>query len=43
MQSIGDHIYQNEQNKAFFQHNMIHKDFKSLPRTTAFDKVLRDK
>ena len=37
------YIYQSEQNKACFQQDMIHEDFKGLPRTRAFDKVLRDK
>ena len=36
------HIYQNELNKASFQHNMVYGDFKDLNRRTAADKVLRD-
>ena len=37
------YIYQNELDKACFQHNMTHGDFKDLPRRTTSDKVLRDK
>ena len=36
-------IYQNELDKACFQHDMALGDFKDLPRRTASDKVLRDK
>ena len=36
-------IYQNELDKACFQHDMTYGDFKDLPRRTASDKVLRDK
>ena len=35
-----DYIYKNELDKACFQHDMVHGDFKDL---AAFDRVLRDK
>ena len=37
------YIYQNELDKACFQHDMAYEDFKDLTRRTAADKVLRDK
>ena len=37
------HIYQNELNKACFQHDMAYGDFKDLTRRTVSDKILRDK
>ena len=37
------YIYKNELDKASFQHDMTYEDFKDLARTTASDKVLRDK
>ena len=37
------YIYQNELDKACFQHDMAYGDFKGLKRGTAGDKVLRDK
>ena len=37
------YIYQNELEKACFQHDMAHGDFKHLTRRTASDKILRDK
>ena len=37
------YIYQNELNKAFFQHDMVYGDFKDLTRRTASDKILLDK
>ena len=37
------YIYQNEINKASFQHDMTKVDFKDLDRRTAADKVLPDK
>ena len=37
------HIYQNELDKACFQHDMAYGDFKDLNRRTIADKVLRDK
>ena len=37
------YIYQNEPDKACFQHGMAYGDFKDLPRRTACDKILRDK
>ena len=37
------YIYQNELDKAFFQHDIAYGDFKDLARRTASDKVLRDK
>ena len=38
-----DCIYKNELDKACFQHNMAHGDFRDLSRRTASDKVSRDK
>ena len=37
------YIYQNELDKACFQHDMVDGDFKELNRTEKADKVLRDK
>ena len=37
------YIYQNELDKACFQHDMDCRDFKDLTRRTASDKILRDK
>ena len=37
------YIYQNELDKACFQHDMAYGDFKDLAKRTASDKVLRDK
>ena len=37
-----NHIYKNELDKAYFQHDMTYGDFKDLARRTASDKVLRD-
>ena len=37
------YIYQNELEKACFEHDMAHGDFKHLTRRTASDKILRDK
>ena len=36
-------IYQNELDKACFQHDMAYGDFKYLPKRTASDKVLHEK
>ena len=36
------YIYQNELDKACYQHDMTYEDFKDLPRRTASDKVSRD-
>ena len=36
-------IYENELDKACFQHDMADGDFKDLAKRTASDKVLRDK
>ena len=36
-------IYQNELDKACFQHDMAYGDFKDLVRKTASDKILHDK
>ena len=36
-------MYQNEQNKACFQHVMTYGNFKDLTRITVSDKLLRDK
>ena len=45
LKEIGDsrYIYQNELNKACFQHDMAYGDFKDLTRTTASDKILDNK
>ena len=42
---VGDtsYIYENELDKACFQHDMAYRDFKHLKRRTASDKILRDK
>ena len=37
------YIYQNELDKACFQHDMAYGDFKDLTRRTTSDKVLHDK
>ena len=37
------YIYKNEFDKACFQHDMVHGDFKDLERRTAAAKFLRDK
>ena len=37
------YIYQNELDKACFQHDMAYGDFKDLTRRIASDKILRDK
>ena len=37
------YIYQNELDKACFQHDMAYGDFKYLTRRTASDHILRDK
>ena len=37
------YIYQNELDKACFQHDMASGDFKNLTRRAASDKILRDK
>ena len=36
------YIYQNELDKACFQHDMAHGNFKDLTRRTASDKILHD-
>ena len=36
-------IYQDELDKACFQHDMAYRDFKDLTRRTTSDKILRDK
>ena len=36
-------IYQDELDKAYFQHDMVYGDFMHLNRRTATDKVLCDK
>ena len=36
-------IYQNELDKAGFQHDMAYGDFKDLTRRTGSDEILRDK
>ena len=36
------YIYQNELEKAWFQHDMAHGDFIELSRKTSSDKALRD-
>ena len=37
------HLYQNEQDKVCFRHDMDYGDFKDLARSTASEKILRDK
>ena len=37
------YIYQNELNKACFQHDMAYGDSKDLKRRTVSEKILRDK
>ena len=37
------YIYQNELDKACFQHDMAYGDFKDLTRRIASDKILHDK
>ena len=37
------YVYQNELDKACFQHDMAYGDFKDLTRRTASHKILRDK
>ena len=37
------YIYENELDKACFQHDMVYGDFKDIARRTTSDKVLRDK
>ena len=37
------YIYQNELDKACFQHDMVYDGFKDLNRRTAANKLLRDK
>ena len=37
------YIYQNEVNKACYQHDIAYGDFKDLSRSTIADKVLHDK
>ena len=37
------YIYQNELEKAYFQHDIAYGDFKDLPRRAASNKVLRIK
>ena len=37
------YIYQNESDKACFQHDMAYGDLKDLTRRTVSDKILRDK
>ena len=45
IQDIGDsrYIYQNELEKACFQHDMVYGDFKDLIRRTASEKILGDR
>ena len=37
------YIYKNEHDKASFQHDMAHGDFKDFARRTVSDKIFRDK
>ena len=37
------YIYENELDKACFQHDMTYRDFKDLAKRTAPDNILRDK
>ena len=45
LKETGDsrYIYENELDKACFQHDMVYEDFKDLAKRTAADKFLRDK
>ena len=45
MKETGDskYVYQNELDKACFQHDMAYGHFKDLPRRTTAGKVLHDK
>ena len=45
IKELGDsrYIYQNELDKACFQHDMAYGDFKDLNRRTTANEVLRDK
>ena len=45
LKETGDswYIYQNELDKACFQHGMAYGDFKDLSRRTASDRILCDK
>ena len=45
LKETGDsrYIYQNELDKACFQHDMAYGDFKDLARRTSSDKILHDK
>ena len=38
-----EYIYQNELDKACFQHDMAYGDIRDLARRTASNKILRDK
>ena len=37
------YIYQNEVDKACFQHDIVYGDFKNLPRRTVSNKLFQDK
>ena len=37
------YIYQNELDKASFQHDIVYGDFKELTRRTVSDKILHDR
>ena len=37
------YIYKNELDKAYFQHDMVYRDFRDFAKRTRADKVLRDK
>ena len=37
------YIYQNELDKACFEHDMVYGDFKDFARKTASDKILHDR
>ena len=37
------YIYQNELDRACFQHDMVYGDFKDLTKRTTSDKILHDK
>ena len=45
LKETGDlrYIYQNEQGKACFYHDIAYEDFKDLTRRTTSGKILRDK
>ena len=37
------YLYQNDVDKAYFQHDIVYKDFKDMPRRTVSNKLFPDK